>query len=1003
MTTIIIELVYSLALLVALSVVSGFVDARWRGNTRLGALLQGVIFGGAAVVGMMHPFVVAPGLSSDGRSVVISLGALFFGPWTAVVACLMTIPFCLIQGDAGVGNGVLVIVASAAIGVGFHLRWLRRPREVSAMALLGFGVAVHLAVLAAALTLPRDMILPLLKNTGWLVMLTFPLVTVLIGKILSDQSVRGTFVESLQRSERRFRAVFNSSYQSTALLTPDGMLTEANQTALDFSGLRAEEVVGRPFWESRWWRGDEARVRQLREAITRAGRGECVRYEVPVRGRDKSAIIDFSIKPVFDSGDHVALLIAEGRDITTRKHAEEALRQSEQRLRTIVDGSPIPQFGIDREHRVIYWNRALGEITGIKAEDVIGTSQHWRAFYPAAKPCLCDLLVDGTFEAIPEQNRAKYKRFRHAADAYEATEFLPSLGESGKWLYYAAALIRDTSGNVIGAMETLEDITERMRAETELRARQAELATLFENSPVMMCLLDSGHVLRRVNHTLARYAGRPAAELVGARIGELLGCAHIAGSPEGCGSTPHCLNCTMQDMVQQTLQTGQEYRQVESRCVLTRSGQPKERVLTCSTARVDVDRQPVVLLCLEDVTEKKQTEARLLRAQRVESIGSLASGVAHDLNNILAPIVMCAPMLRSEGTPDVRQELAQTIESSAQRAVGIVRQLLSFGRGREGRRMAVQVRHLVRDMAKMARETFPRYIQVQEDCAPDLWPVVGDATQLHQVIMNLCVNARDAMPTGGRLILRADNVTLDEHFVSMHKGATPGPHVRLRVTDTGSGIPETVQEHIFESFYTTKEEGQGTGLGLTTVQGIVQEHLGFVAFTTSPETGTTFEVHLPAVPEAEAQAEAARAQEVVPRGQGELVLVADDEAAVCSTIRRTLEQHGYAVLQAHDGIEALAQFSAHQKEVRVVVADFMMPLMDGVTLCRTLRALSPRTPIIVSAGGLFGNPGRSALRAFEELGVLHILHKPHTADVLLRALGEVLQEPGTPSQEGGRA
>jgi CheY-like chemotaxis protein len=302
------------------------------------------------------------------------------------------------------------------------------------------------------------------------------------------------------------------------------------------------------------------------------------------------------------------------------------------------------------------------------------------------------------------------------------------------------------------------------------------------------------------------------------------------------------------------------------------------------------------------------------------------------------------------------------IEKSAHRAVGIVKQLLSFARGKEGQKQPVQVRHLVHEMAKIGREVFPRSIQIEEVCASDLWPVLADATQLHQVLLNLCVNARDAMPSGGKLTLRADNVTLDEHYVSMHPEASPGPFVRLHVTYTGTGIPDAVRERIFESFFTTKGEDQGTGLGLTTVQGIVRDHQGFITFTSSPGRGTTFVVHLPAVPETEALAETAQSRASTPRGQGELVLVVDDEPAICDTARRTLERHGYAVLQAHDGIEALAQFSAHQARVRVVVTDFMMPLMDGVTLCRTLRALSPQTPVIVSSGGLFGKPGVEVLR-----------------------------------------
>lgn len=394
----------------------------------------------------------------------------------------------------------------------------------------------------------------------------------------------------------------------------------------------------------------------------------------------------------------------------------------------------------------------------------------------------------------------------------------------------------------------------------------------------------------------------------------------------------------------------------------------------------------------EDLTEKKLLESKFLRAQRLESIGSLASGIAHDLNNILAPILMSAQLLDMEEDDASRRELTQTIQASAQRASGVVRQLLGFARGKDGQKQPVQVRHLLRDLAKLASETFPCSIRVEEDCAADLWPVQADATQLHQVFLNLCVNARDAMPNGGKLLLSAGNVVLDEHYASMRQEAAPGRYVRVRIEDSGTGMSDAVREHMFESFFTTKGEGQGTGLGLTTVLGIVRNHRGFITCATAVGKGTAFEVFLPASAEGAFAAEESNGcpTQAPGRGHGEVVLVVDDEPAVCNATRRSLERHGYAVLEAHDGIEALAQFVKHKDQVRVVVTDFMMPQMDGLTLCRSLRALSPETPIIVSTGGLLGSPSGDVSHAFEEQGVRHILHKPHNAGVLLEALAASL-------------
>jgi signal transduction histidine kinase/DNA-binding response OmpR family regulator len=549
-------------------------------------------------------------------------------------------------------------------------------------------------------------------------------------------------------------------------------------------------------------------------------------------------------------------------------------------------------------------------------------------------------------------------------------------------------------------LETLQALADhaagalvRLQAEADLERNRTELSTIFEHSPVMMCLLDSQHRLRRCNHALAQFADRSAAELPGLSIGDLLGCARVDDVPTACGSAPHCAACRLLDVVQQTFQSGRECRQVEGTCLVKQGDQTKTHQLTCSTSRMEVDGQQMVLLCLEDVTEQKLTQAKLLRAQRVETIGGLASGIAHDLNNILTPIVMCAPLLQTEDSVEDRRELVQTIESSAHRAVGIVKQLLTFARGKEGLKSVLQARHLIRDMAKLVRETFPRSIQVEELCASDLWPVIADATQLHQVVLNLCMNARDAMPSGGKLTLRADNVVLDRDYVATHKEAGIGPFIRIQVEDTGTGIPDSAQDHIFDSFFTTKREGEGTGLGLTTVQGIVKDHKGFVTFITAPGKGTTFIVHLPATPVAPSTAEQVQTRNAAPRGQGDLILVVDDEPAIRDTTRRSLERCGYHVIQAGDGIQALEQFTHRRDEIKAVVTDFMMPLMDGVTLCCTIRALSPDTPLIVSSGGLFGNSGGKALETLQGLGICRILHKPHNMDVLLQTLSEVLREP----------
>lgn len=387
-----------------------------------------------------------------------------------------------------------------------------------------------------------------------------------------------------------------------------------------------------------------------------------------------------------------------------------------------------------------------------------------------------------------------------------------------------------------------------------------------------------------------------------------------------------------------------------------------------------------------DITESKKLEQQFLRAQRMESIGTLASGLAHDLNNILTPIMMSVAVLRMRMSDEKRANLFDTIEMSAARGAQIVKQVLTFGRGLEGEKRPLQVEMLVREMEQMIRSTFPKDIAVETVVEPHLWLVLGDATQLHQVLLNLCVNARDAMPHGGRLRLSASNLDIDASYASMLPETTPGPYVLLEVSDTGSGIPPEILERIFDPFFTTKGVGKGTGLGLSTVHGIVKSHDGLLKVASEPGEGTTFQVYLPAAPDQKAVVDAASSLPP-PTGHGELVLVVDDEPMIAAAARTVLEANGYRVLTATDGAEALSVFSQNAHDVAIVLTDVMMPVMNGALFLRTLRKMSQDVPVIASTG-------LAEKSQIDELKAMHIetvLRKPYNAGTLLRAVHGVLR------------
>ncbi|MCU0791859.1 MAG: response regulator [Opitutaceae bacterium] len=400
-------------------------------------------------------------------------------------------------------------------------------------------------------------------------------------------------------------------------------------------------------------------------------------------------------------------------------------------------------------------------------------------------------------------------------------------------------------------------------------------------------------------------------------------------------------------------------------------GKPREATGTC-----------------QDVTERKKLEDQFLRAQRMESIGTLAGGIAHDLNNLLSPIVMGIDLVR-QFSPDPRAErVLDNMERSAKRGADLVRQVLSFARGVDGARVSVSIDALTSEIAEIARNTFPKNIEFTRLIAPGLSPVVGDPTQLNQVLLNLCVNARDAMPSGGKLLLAARNCEIDAQFASMSPGAIVGHHVMIEVRDNGTGMPKEISDRIFEPFFTTKAPGSGTGLGLSTVLGIVRSHGGFIHVYSEPGKGSTFKVYLPVAANAPASHPEEPAAPALPRGKGEWVLVVDDEASVLGVTKQTLEIFGYHVLTAEDGAQAIAVFARQPEKIRLIITDMMMPVMDGLALIAAIRRLNPTLPII-AASGLASNHGVAQASA---AGVHHFLTKPFTTDTLLQVARKALAE-----------
>ena len=518
---------------------------------------------------------------------------------------------------------------------------------------------------------------------------------------------------------------------------------------------------------------------------------------------------------------------------------------------------------------------------------------------------------------------------------------------------------------VVGVMVTGVDRSELKRAEERAR-EQASLLDLAADAIIVRGL---DNLIVYWNHGAERLYGWTAGEAIGRPAAELLQTA-----PEQAAAAEREL-----------LETGVWSGQIEQK---TKTGANIVANSRWTLVRDEHKRPKSVLVINTDLTETKKLESQFLRAQRLEAIGTLASGIAHDLNNILAPILMSVGFLRKANTDPEAESFLNIIETSAERGAGIVKQVLTFARGVEGDRARLEPDHLVDELIKIMVQTFPRNIDIQSDLPTKLWSISGDATQLHQVLLNLCVNARDATPPGGRITVGARNVDVDPHLVAMNPGAHLGPHVVFSVADTGAGMSPETMEKIFDPFFTTKEVGKGTGLGLATVVGIVKSHGGFLTVKSYLGVGTTFAVFIPAAQEPEAAAKEVDNGPIADGG-GRRVLLVDDEPAIREAVSCTLQANGYQVFTAEDGTDALGLYHQRRDEIDIVLTDISMGQMDGVTLSRALKRLNPDVRIIVSSGHFH----KDNVTILEGLGIKTFLDKPYTADKLLRSLHAELTRP----------
>ncbi len=634
--------------------------------------------------------------------------------------------------------------------------------------------------------------------------------------------------------------------------------------------------------------------------------------------------------------------------IVKLKKTEIALRQSENRLQAIIDAEPESIKLIDRDGTLLEINSS-----GVAMMEVESASE---------------IIGNSVYLTVKSPDRKAYRLMHESVcrGNKETLEF-ETIGFKGtrRWMETHAVPLPSENNDGFLHLAIDRDITQRKLSEQKLQT-QAALLDVVTNA---ILLKDIDNRILFWNKGAENIYGWEASEVHGKKASRLLHKEYSSQQDDALLSVVN--HGKWQGELHQVTKDGKDII-VESRWTLLRDEKGKPKSILAENT---------------EITQKKQLETQLLRTQRLESIGTLAGGIAHDLNNVLAPILMSVQLLERKLPDSQHLPLLKTLENNTQRGASLIKQLLSFARGIEGKRSLIQVKYLIAEIEQIIRETFPKSIQLTLNISQQLGYVCGDTTQLYQVLMNLVVNARDAMPQGGKLEISAENLVIDEYYAQMNIDAKIGAYIVISVADTGIGMHSSIQERIFEPFFTTKEVGKGTGLGLSTALGIIKNHGGFVNVYSELNQGCIVKIYLPIQPKEESNIPCCHRPENL-NGNGELILVVDDEAAIRKVTKSSLEAYNYRVLTASNGMEAVKIYAEYKSEINLVLLDMMMPEIDGETTIAILQKIKPSVKIIAISGLVFNQ----AIANDKSLKVKAFMSKPFTGKELLQTIDKITRE-----------
>ena len=1186
---IIIDLIYNLSVLVALSVLSGFIDSRYSRTTLAGKILQGMLFGGVAIIGMLYPFNFAEGIIFDGRSIVISLCTLFFGPVSGLISSASAMIFRNYLGGGGAVMGSLVITASFLIGYVFYRKKTKGAFTSTKRNLYVFGFLVSAVMMGLMLTLPTNSIKEAYKVITPTVMFFYPLITVLIGKMLLDQEENKDYLDKINQEKLIYQTTLYSI--GDAVITTDkfGSIRHMNPVAEQLTGWKEKDAVGKLLSDVFNIIDEESRnkVRNPVKKIVQEGvKITLVNHTMLISKDGREIPIADSGAPIKNKTGDIMGAVIVFRDQTEERAARKTLIESETNFRNLFEHSPIGKSmtGVDGSLRA---NKALCAMLGY-SEQELKTKKWMDITHPEDIQQTTEVvqsLLDGRLERSQLEKRFIHKNgniiwadvstylhrtkngmpqffittvtditkrkeaekalkeseeiFRHFMENSPIYVFFKDkeirslrlsknyeqmlgkplhelLGKTMDELFpseLAKKMIADDQrilhqGELVVTDEELNgryyttikfpiiidgipcylagytiDMTERKLAEEKLLESEERLSSFMNSASDSFYLLDSNMNFIEINKKGLEIIGKKREDVIGKNIADVVPDVKSSGRYEkhleviktgtpyvvdhfiphpifgdlhfvlnsfkvgtGLGVIAHDItehkraeealkqSNTFNEMLLQTIPFGMDIVDEKGnilfisdamkkllgsdalgQCCWTMFKDDKQQCHDCPLHRgIEFGRADVlesagvlggktfqishigmtyqgkkaILEVFQDITEQKRLQSQFLQAQKNQSIGTLAGGIAHDFNNILGIILASSSALeRSTENKEKILEYNRIIHQAVNRGAALVRQILTFARKTEIVLAPMILSDLISELVSMLEQTFPKIITFRKIFDSNIPFINADRTQIHQVLMNLCVNARDAMPKGGSITIKVEKQVSDQARERI-PAASHDSYLCVSVTDTGEGMDEVTRRQIFDPFFTTKEQGKGTGLGLAVVYGVMQSHHGFIDVESEVGNGTTFRLYFPIPLASEQMADVSSLPGSFSTGGTETILLVEDEKALIEMVRLLLESKGYKVLTAKNGIEAVKIYKMNNPKIDIVLTDMGLPGITGMEAFKKIKEIDPNARVLF-ASGFFEPDIKSELY---KLGAKGFIQKPYSPDEVLQKLREVLDE-----------